>query len=220
MVPHVIHQIVGQTPSELVKICIKSWKKLKVHNFKIIYWDDDSLAKFIKRNYNFALDAFLNARNHAEASDIARYLLIFHYGGYYVDWDISLNDVESFLLLTNTEKNGYLVIDPINGSLASEHFSGVVGNIYLFRIVQDIIETFERDERDLMETPKYSGPYRMRSTLRKFHNIDQSIIPVKEIFEYSYEEIRRQASYRKSGIMTHFWEHSWIDRFPNSPKIG
>nr|WP_315402764.1 glycosyltransferase [uncultured Sphingobacterium sp.] len=210
MVPKIIHQIVGKKPSELVKMCLESWKVTIRHGFKIVYWDDDSLAKFIKDKYEFALDAFLNARNHAEAADIARYLVIYHYGGYYVDWDISLNNAEDFLSLADKEQKGYVVIDPLNETLASEHFSALASDTYLYTIVEDIITTYIKDERDLMATPNYSGPYRMRATMRKFQNIEQSKIQVKDIFEYAYDEIRNHKVFMQSGIMTHYWEHSWF----------
>jgi hypothetical protein len=50
----------------------------------------------------------------------------------------------------------------------------------------------------------------MRATMRKFQNIKQSKIQVKEIFEYAYDEIRNHKVFMKSGIMTHYWEHSWF----------
>lgn len=52
MVPKIIHQIVGKRPSALVKMCLESWKATIRHGFKIVYWDDESLAKFIKDNMN------------------------------------------------------------------------------------------------------------------------------------------------------------------------
>lgn len=210
-VSQIVHQIVGAKPSQTVSHCLHSWLKIKDHGFEIYYWDDDRLEIFLEKYYGFALQAFLTARNHAERADIARYLLVYHYGGYYVDWDISLNNIDEFLMIARRENRGYLVIDPINGSLASEHFSSCEKDPYLIKIVEDIVSTFERDERDLMSTPQYSGPFRMRATLRKFDRIEQSKIPVKEIFEYSYDEVRRQREFCKSGVLTHFWEHSWIE---------
>ena len=210
-VSQIVHQIVGAKPSPTVSHCLHSWLKLKDHGFEIYYWNDDRLEIFLEKYYGFALQAFLTARNHAERADIARYLLVYHYGGYYVDWDVSLNSVDEFLKIARREDRGYLVIDPLNGSLASEHFSSCAKDPYLIKIVEDIVSTFERDERDLMSTPQYSGPFRMRATLRKFDRIEQSKITVKEIFEYSYDEIRRQREFCKSGVLTHFWEHSWIE---------
>lgn len=210
MVPQLIHQIVGKKPSKLAQICLKSWQALENRGFEIVYWDDDMLKEFIGEHYPFSLPAFLAARNHAEAADIGRYLVVHHYGGYYVDWDISLNDVEAFIHLAEREKRGYLVEDPMNQTLASEHFSACRADSYLYALTTDIVDVFDRGERDAISTPDYSGPFRMRETLKKMETVELTRIPVKDIFEYSYAEIRRQPEYRKSGIMTHFWEHSWM----------
>ena len=210
MLPKIIHQIVGESPSKLVRICLNSWQSLLNFDYEIFYWDDEALTDFIEDHYPFALEAFITSRNTAEAADIARYLLLYHYGGYYIDWDISLNNISLFNELYIKKPDGYFVIDPLNNTLASEHFCSIPLNNYLYQLVVDIVDTYNRDERDLMNTPQYSGPYRMRATMRKFSRDNFTFIPVKKIFEYSYDEIRDQDYYRKNGIMTHFWEHSWV----------
>lgn len=212
MLPKIIHQIVIKSPSELANICLSSWRSLLKFDYEIFYWDDEALTKFIEKDYPFALEAFITSRNTAEAADIARYLLLYHYGGFYVDWDISLNNISLFNELYTCKQDGYFVIDPLNNTLASEHFCSTPLNGYFYQLVTDIVATYNRDERDLMDTPQYSGPYRMRATMRKFCCDNFTFIPVKEIFEYSYDEIRDQDFFRKSGIMTHFWEHSWITK--------
>ncbi|MFU1859325.1 glycosyltransferase [Sphingobacterium sp. NGMCC 1.201703] len=190
--------------------CLKSWLEMENHGFEICYWDQEQLWAFLNAKYKFAVDTYLTARNHAERADIARYLLVYHYGGYYVDWDISLNNPNLFLQIVQKEENGYFVVDPTNGTLASEHFSSKKHNPYLFQLVKDIVATFERGERELMGTPQYSGPFRMKATLQKIKHLEQTKISVKDIFEYSYDEIRGKREYCKSGILTHFWEHTWL----------
>ncbi|MGN8056113.1 glycosyltransferase [Pedobacter sp. 22163] len=210
MTPKIIHHIVGPSKTEVIIDCIQSWSILKQHGFKIAIWDDDGLKTFIQNYFPFALQAFLTARNHAEASDIARYLIIYKYGGYYVDWDIKLFNIGGFIDLCNSTPLGYLLIDKSNGTLASEHFSAPKKEKYLMFLVKDIIHTFQRDERDLMATPQYSGPYRMRSAFRRYQESQQEVLDVKDVFEYDYSEIRKAEVYGKKNIMVHFWAHSWI----------
>jgi mannosyltransferase OCH1-like enzyme len=210
MVPKIIHHIVGKNPSNLVKKCLKSWEQLHDFGYSFKIWDDESLSIFIEKYYIFALPSFLNARNYAEAADIARYLLIFHFGGYYIDWDIHLIDPNAFIDLRKRFKHGYLVVDPTNDTLASEHFSAQTGELYLLRVVDDIVDTYNRGDRDLMQTPQYSGPYRMKYSFIKHPQTQLARIPVKEIFEYNYQEIRDVKVFLQQGIMIHFWEHAWM----------
>jgi mannosyltransferase OCH1-like enzyme len=210
MTPKIIHQIVGPAPSALIKRCLASWAALTEEGFEIRIWNDESLALFIGENYAFALDAFINARNHAEASDIARYLIIHRFGGYYVDWDILLFNSLGFLSLASSNRTGYLLIDKKNLTLASEHFAAPAGEAYLLHLVHDIIHTYERGERELMETPQYSGPYRMKIAYQRYRITQQTVIDVKDIFEYDYSEIRQASVYGRNKLMIHFWGHSWI----------
>lgn len=209
MIPKVIHQISGPSANSFIKKCMSSWNKLEKYGYEIVVWNDESLESFIKTNFEFALSSFVNARNHAEAADIARYLIVYKFGGFYVDWDIELFNPRKFVELRNKNKRGYLLIDPSNNTLASEHFSAPPFEEFLLRLTEDIIETYNRDERDLMYTPQYSGPFRMRASMRRHQITKQVSIPVKDIFEYDYSEIRAAKEFGKNKVMVHYWVHSW-----------
>src|SRR5699024_8713514 len=97
MVEKIIHQIVGKkNRNALIERCMKSWKILGDYGFEFKIWNDQSIHTFLRSYYRFALSAVQNARNYAEAADIARYLIIHHYGGYYMDWDIQMLDRNGF----------------------------------------------------------------------------------------------------------------------------
>ena len=129
MVPKIIHQIIGAKASPQIARCLASWYKLLHYDFKIKIWDDAAIIKFIDENYSFALRAFTEARNYAERADIARYLIIYHYGGYYMDWDVEMLDAELFSEVCQTHTHGFLVQDPENKTLASEAFSACGMNL-------------------------------------------------------------------------------------------
>ncbi len=211
MTNKIINIIVGPKLEPLIKRCIQSWNKLTKHGFEIKLWNDEIINNFIRKHYFFALDAVLNARNHAEAADIARYLIIHHYGGYYVDWDIELLDELKFIQLIEKLSSGFLIIDPLNGTLASECFSAKENELFLLSLVKDIIEIYNENKRDMFKTPQYSGPYRMRDSLVKHLNTSQKIISVKEIFAYDYSEIRFKDKIKdRQQPLIHYWIHSWI----------
>lgn len=123
MIPKILHQIVGPKTNYVIDVCLSSWQLLKPKKFVIKTWNDDLLSKFIGQEYPFALQAFVNSRNHGEAADIARYLLIYHTGGFYMDWDVQLLDLLEFMKLIKKTPNGFLLVDPINQTPAPEAFS-------------------------------------------------------------------------------------------------
>jgi mannosyltransferase OCH1-like enzyme len=182
---------------------------LDENDFTIRIWNDDLLDIFISEEYPFALSAFRHARNHAEAADIARYLLVYHTGGYYMDWDVQLLDKKAFFELIDRTPKGFLIIDPANGSIAAEAFSAAKSETYLLRLVENIVGIYERNERDRYTTPFFSGPFRMQTVLREYPT-EQSIIPVKEVFAYDYSEIREMPEREITQPMVHYWLHTWI----------
>lgn len=206
-----VHYIViGVVPNELIACCLNSWKVLTQFNFEFRIWNDEDIVKLIRDNYKFALLAYLNARNLGECSDIARYLIVHHFGGYYVDWDIHLNDADKFLFMHNGCPNGCLIIDPRNYVISNEFFSERSNERYLMEVVEDIVKIYDIGRRDTMNTPHYSGPYRMSECLAKHSIISQDLIPIKEVYEYDYLEIKTAKEFGKNGIVTHYWANTWL----------
>lgn len=213
-IPKVIHLIVGPTSNSVTDRCVQSWDLLKHNGYKIRIWNDDLITLFLQEQYPFAVEAFTKARNHGEAADIARYLIIHAFGGYYMDWDIELLQPDKFLQLVSRCPYGYLVVDPTNGSLASEAFAARKHEPYLLSLTQDIIDIYNGGLRETLRTPEYSGPYRMRDSLQKHANSSQQLIPVKEIFLYDYSEIRRMPKRDITSPLIHYWLHSWMKPAP------
>lgn len=210
MVNKIIHQIVGPRADKLINVCLHSWEVLVNYGFEIKTWNDDLIEEFISNLYPFAFPAILNAKNHAEKSDITRYLIIYHFGGYYMDWDIEMINSNRFLDICNKAPKGFLVIDPFNETLASECFSALSGEPYLLSLSQDIIELYNNDLQKYLPTPQYSGPYRMRDSLKRHRNSSQKFIEVNDIFVYNYREIRERPKRKCNSPLIHYWLHSWL----------
>ena len=58
-------------------------------NYEYVYWTDDLIEKFILRKYPEALHLYLSYSRNVQRYDMARYLILHHFGGIYVDLDIS-----------------------------------------------------------------------------------------------------------------------------------
>lgn len=211
MVPKIIHHIVGSKINVAIETCLNSWKILHNYGYDIYVWNDETITNFLTSRYDFALECFLKARNHGEAADIARYLLIHHFGGHWIDWDVQLLKPTEFLKIVEENKNGYFIVDPVNGTLAAEVFCSSVNNPFLFKLAKDIVEIYKFDKRDTMGTPQFSGPYRMRDSLKLFGSIDQQIIPIQKMFVYDYWEIEKMEKKIIVQPMIHYWLHTWIN---------
>jgi len=209
-VPKVLHQIVGKTTTAQIDKCLQSWHAIKKAGYEIRIWNDNLIEEFLLARYPFALDAFKNARNHGEAADIARYLIVHYFGGHYMDWDVELLSSDKYLELSDKNPNGFLVIDPVNDTLASETFAACPDEPYLLSLSKDIVEIYNSGNRESLNTPAYSGPFRMRDTLKTHANSTQSIIEVKDIMAYDYWEIREMPKKVITQPLIHYWMHTWM----------
>lgn len=213
MVNKIIHQIViGSIPNQLIKRCLRSWMAMTEVGYEIRIWDEAAMHTFVQERYPFAWETLSAARNLGEATDIGRYLIVYHYCGYYVDWDIELLDKTIFLEIADQFDNGLLILDPANGTLECECFSALKGETFLKRVVEDIVEIYNAGDRDTLSTTQYTGPFRMRDTLLKYKETKQDFVDVNDIFLYSYREIWTKPERLAEHAMIHYWTNTWFGK--------
>lgn len=208
MVAPVIHQVLlTDITNSTIWRCVTSWNKMKHYGFGIKQWDYLTTRNFIATHYPLALAPFLQARNFAEASDIARYLIVYHYSGYYVDWDVELVSSADYHHLISGMPHGYLLVDPVNDTYAAECFAAEQGEPYLKALVDDIISVFHTQQ--LPKTPQYTGPFRMKETMKKSQT-RQQVVVVKDMFEFDYQEARNLYQRAVTKPLIHYWLHTWL----------
>lgn len=90
-IPKIIHQT---APSDKNKWkeewfkCQESWKMyFPEPEYKHIMWTDEDLNLFIKNEHQDFYDIYQNYDFHIKRIDIARYFILYDYGGIYVDMD-------------------------------------------------------------------------------------------------------------------------------------
>ncbi len=210
MINKIIHQIhLSEMPNDFIKHCVSSWDIMKEFGFEIKVWNNEEVKDIILNHYPQLIEPYANCRNFGEAGDIAKYAILHHISGYYVDWDIQLIYPKTFFEIVESAPLGYLLIDPSNGTYASEFFSAQKDDILMQQLMNDIAEIYHTQTPPPF-APQYTGPYRMRETVQKIGIVAQKIIPVKEIFEYDYSEIRSATFKNVTKVAIHYWAHSWI----------
>ena len=104
MIPKIIHLIWWQgymnIPNKFIKN-IDSWKHHNP-NYKIIIWDNKSITKFIKKIYPKNYIILNRYFKMIQKIDFSKYLILYYYGGCYVDIDILCNN--SLDLFINQDK--------------------------------------------------------------------------------------------------------------------
>lgn len=142
MVPFIIHQIYWnftENPLELIKIkeIPNDWKIMSNNtrntysNWEYKLWGYQDCVDLIKENYSNLLDFWLSLSN-IEKCDLVRFMILYKYGGYYIDMDIEIvnkcleNWKDHDIVLYNVEN--YDIYSLNNMYIISNCLMGVVKN--------------------------------------------------------------------------------------------
>lgn len=100
-IPKIIHQIWFQGKDNIPEfhekyqnICKKMYP-----TWKYMFWDNHLIRKFIKKNYYHLLYYYEYFPYLIQKVDLARYIILYHYGGCYIDMDVEcLKPIDNLLL--------------------------------------------------------------------------------------------------------------------------
>ena len=118
LIPKIAHQIWFQDKNKINKepyqTCHKTClTKLKLFNWKHIIWDDKSIRKLITVHYPQYLSLYNYFDIMVQKIDLAKYIIIYHYGGVYIDMDMDC--VKDLTKLINKQTN----VPSVDNSTAS-----------------------------------------------------------------------------------------------------
>lgn len=210
MIPKLIHIIwwqgINKIPDKF-KYNVNSWK-INNPKYKIILWDERSILDMIaKYNYN---KIFLYKRM-IQKIDYAKYLIMYKYGGCYVDIDMKCNDKLDIYLDQNkinvslfyfTKIKIYPLIN--NGFIACNK-----NNSEIMTIINECNKYINNDYLiDELTVMKTTGPLLFNRILNESNNIhilDSNIIYESNIQEYGLNK-------NKGKLACHLHEFSWINK--------
>lgn len=132
MIPKIIHLcwFGRQEFPPLVKLCINSWKE-KLPNYKITIWTEDT---FDVSSTNWTKEAY-DCKKWAFVSDYVRLIVLYKYGGIYLDTDIEV--VRDFSDLLENKK---CVLSFIEGGLVSAGFIAVESK---YEYIKNLLDYYE-----------------------------------------------------------------------------
>ena len=145
-IPHIIHQVYEDIkgPSESLLELTKTWKEFHP-NWAYRFWQKESIEDFINANFPYFISVYRNYPFNVQRWDAIRYLLLYHYGGLYVDIDYEC--LANFdLLLQNADC--CMGLEPYHHAL-EHHRTLIVGNAlmastsahrYFELIIEDMIK--------------------------------------------------------------------------------
>ena len=131
MIPKIIHQIWWQGENNIPKTYPdyrSSWKN-KNKDFNYIFWDQNTIEKLVDNYFPFIKNKFNSLSKMIQKIDIAKYMILYHYGGIYVDIDSECLKPINNLIKTFDKKKILLTefnLNPLEKLLAFGKTKGVV----------------------------------------------------------------------------------------------
>ncbi|KAJ3148666.1 hypothetical protein HDU89_004516 [Geranomyces variabilis] len=138
VVPPILHQIVlgmkGPIPTKWTEAA-NACTAIHPH-WTVMVWDDAAAQEFIKVEHSWFYDTWINYRYNIQKADSLRYLVLYTYGGTYLDMDLQclrpLDPFRKFEFLANAAhpvgvSNGFIMTAP-----KSKFMAQLVENLKLF----------------------------------------------------------------------------------------
>jgi mannosyltransferase OCH1-like enzyme len=107
-------------------------------NCKYLFFTDESIVIFVKENFPEYYEIFNNFKYKIQQIDFFRYLVIYHYGGLYLDLD--MNITKSFEDLDKSVCSFPIEIKNTNGILIGNYaFYAPKGDLFIKHIIDSIV---------------------------------------------------------------------------------
>lgn len=183
----------------------------EMRGFSLKLWTDNAIYDLIKTHYPTLKAAYNSLPYDIQRADLARYLILYHEGGYYADLDtfpnaLSINDFSSFNLVIprSTESN-----------LISNHFLGAEKHShFLFSVINDFNSTKKIRDRNSFFSPYLqvfatSGPFFLQKKLVNYllqQKVDDEVVFLvnNEISKRYFYHIAGRSWHQLDGTILNF----------------
>lgn len=230
-IPKIIHQVYDyrdgrNIPKQLLEIS-STWK-VNQPDWEYNFWDHHKIDAFLKEYYPHYNSRYFRFKFPVQRWDSIRYLIVYHYGGMYVDMDYeSLEPIEGLL----ADAECFFGSEPEDHKPAG--MSVYLGNSFfgsrrhhpflqllVNRCFESPVKTFESDKmRYVLETTGPGMVSKMYNSLADKSNI--RILPAEYVAPWSLNEARLMVSGRYTSKMeeklekaycVHYFFGSWLEK--------
>lgn len=234
MIPKIIHQIWFQGYDKLPKHLHdfhKSWKEMHP-DYQIIVWDEISISQVVSTMNDDIIDMYHSYKKMIQKIDLAKYIILYNYGGIYIDMDVkSLKSLDILLDKNEFEcifsKMPYHYIQKVLFSIIGiSPFTTIINNgIIMVKPKHDImlytiIEAFQNKDHYIKNVNNMlyifasTGPLCLTNAIEKYKiqkpNSNIQILD-KEIFEAcDMDSVKHGCVPPPYAIGLHVYEGSWV----------
>jgi hypothetical protein len=234
MIPKIIHQTWKDKnlPPIIYKLVSENISFFKSNGYELMFWTDDMILKLISEEYPNFYNIYKLARTGVQKGDIARILLVYHYGGIYIDLDVLiLRDFNEILDMTSNKL--YITYEPSGQTNALYNSDKYICNAFfaankhnnMLRVILNNIPEYVKNytENIFQKFDIFGGSY-FKAIIEDPTNSqfkgDVYVIDDRELF-YPINDLKfdnmpftigdwgmlKKGEYGKDTIMVHYWIH-------------
>ena len=222
-IPKIIHQIYEDPsgPSDLLKQFSESWRKFNP-DWEYMFWDKPKMEALIKEDFPDFMETYKSFPHNVQRWDAIRYLILYKYGGLYVDMDYEgLRSINELLYgkICCLGQEAHIIKD--NSSFAGNAFMASVAGYGFWKEVINEIKTCKLNHKDKFQVVmNTTGPFMLTRVYNSYeNNAEISLIPAKDVAPLSKPEARdliRGCSNLilnekiKKAYAVHYFMGSWL----------
>lgn len=210
IVPKIIHQVwIGSKVPKKYDHWRESWQRLNP-DYEYILWDEKKILETGLHNEK----QFLQAKNPAIKSDLARYELLYKFGGIYADTDFEALKPINVKFLTRSFIAGQIFH---YAPQASNGLMIAAPNSKILRIVIESLPEYP-GEMSPMEVLHYCGSFYLSKLIWKHREQLEDIVIMPSQYFYPWPNFMIHSSHdlyswaTNETVAIHHWEMSWMKR--------
>ena len=217
LIPKIIHQT---WKTKYLPDCYDRWSKniKEMHpGWEYKLWTDDDNRKFIEQNYPYFLETYDNYDKNIKRVDAVRYFLLYHYGGIYIDMDMTtIKKLDNLIKNTNNCVFGYQLKNKNKkGSIANAFMASPPRHNLFKQLILDLKYTKDK------EVLKATGPEYLTNHINNYKNNNITIYDMPIIYTTEWDKKDDildcdknfelcKTKFPDSYLIT-FWTGSWLE---------
>jgi hypothetical protein len=234
MIPKIIHQTWSDNllPPIIRSIYDENVKFLKARGYEIRLWTDSDIVALIKENYPDFYNIYGSAKTGVQRGDISRIIIIYHFGGIYIDLDVLvLRDFAE--LLDMTSNKFYVTFEPSGQTMAlydsdryicNAFFAANKNNRFVNKLLRNIPNYLNQHGLNVFNKFDVFGGSYFLSNITKYqkngYEDDMFIIEDRELIfpinDLKFDDMPftvedwtcvKRGVYPSKPIMVHYWIH-------------
>lgn len=195
-------------------------------DWQYCFWTDEACLEFISENFPGLLQNYLDFPANIQRADLFRYLVLFKFGGVYVDMDFEcFQNLESLLTgdvcTISIEPPAHCAMHKIPDLLCNAFLASIPEHPFIGLLIKESIKPLKPTPNKILDVLNSTGPYMVTRVYQQHRDkLELRIIDPKYVYPLSSEEVdvllndemvpAELQTKLNEAVALHYWLNSWV----------